>query len=148
MTYKLTEYPAGIWMPLLKNRFIVRFDCDREQALQRQLVSCKIDYVNKELTVEIEQDSISTIIHDILFNLISGSSALTDQPVKRFDRSVVNIFVEPVRQDGEDTMRDSSLQFRTRIKAHTFELAYADSGTTNHTIVFSIENMIPYEKKI
>ncbi len=138
MTYKLTEYPAGIWQPLLKNRFTVRFDCDREQALQRQLVSCKIDYVNKELTVEIEQDAISTIIHDILFNLSDG--------LKMYNRSVVNIFVEPIRQD--ESVCDSALQFRTRIKAHNFELAYADNGTTNHTIVFSIENLIPYEKTI
>lgn len=125
------EYPAGILQPTIANRFIFRIHCDNkevENAFTRQVVSVSLDYVNKELTVVIEQDRVTTTIHEMLFN---------------WANSKLNMFLELV--DGE-AIAETALQITGKMKRHTFDLDYASrSHSAKHLIVFSIDRLIPYE---
>ena len=125
------EYPVGILQPTIANRFIFRIHCNNkevENAFTRQVVSVSLDYVNKELTLVIEQDRVSTTIHEMLFNWAD---------------SKLDMFLELV---DAALNADTALQITGNMKRHTFDLDYASPGrSAKHLVVFSMDRLIQYE---
>lgn len=69
---------SGILMPNIAHRFMLefRFNNSKETSdyLSRQVVNCKMNYLNKIVTVDIEQPASIPDFHDVLFEDIAHST--------------------------------------------------------------------------
>jgi len=122
---KSANLGVGILIPDLKYRFRVRYPHDgrfnREggDVLTRQTCNCEIDYVNKTITLKLEQPAALGEMHDLITYLIDSPSAL---------------IVESMAGDGEPNY---AITFSLcQCVEHEYRLDYAFSEAASHELIF------------
>jgi len=129
---------AGILMPLLKHRWRLRFTGNKSlfsddilHMMAMQITSCSVDYHLNVLKVVIEQDLITSHLHDFAKRL----SSLT-----KVDKSADGISFVLDLMDGSENVIHSYQFTGCTLIGHVFELDYADSGAVDHKFKFSFKS--------
>lgn len=131
------ETGMGMLQPQLSYRWRLRFPgstltTEEHNRMACQALSVDIDYAKKELTIELVQDAITTLLHEAI--------------MKIFDRETVVIHIDSL--DGTNTEPLNILEFTCEPKAHGFRLDYASRGdTANHYIRLDIVRLLPYNNE-
>jgi len=119
----------GILMPALQHRFRVRFptvmafkteDESDVDIIGLQTLSCKFDFVNKTVSVDVEM----SVAHPVLQTLIQQ---LVDSP----DTLVVEIM------DGSEDVHQTLVVRLTKCIEHNLNFDYAESGAVYHHLKFN-----------
>lgn len=68
---------TGILIPNLAHRFVVQFRFQHSEEasdqLARQVVNCKMNYLKKTVTIDLEQPAPIADVHDVIFDSIVNS---------------------------------------------------------------------------
>jgi hypothetical protein len=118
----------GILQPQLANRFRVLIE-GRCNPFTLQVISCSIDYLNRTVTIVIQQPLINRGIHEQIYNICKYGET---------------VYVDQLAGDGKSACR---LKFsHAEVKYHEFSLDYAKSCTADHTLVFKFSDfsVIPF----
>ncbi len=134
----IPELSSGILMPLLKNRWRLRFTGNKSlfsddilHMMAIQIVSCSVDYHLNVLKVAIEQDLITSRLHDFAKRLSS---------LAKVDKSADGISFVLDLMDGSENVIHSYQFTGCTLIGHVFELDYADSGAVDHQFKFSFKS--------
>lgn len=126
---------AGILMPQLKHQWRLKFTgknipftIGQRDKFVMQMVSCSFDYHLKTLTLVFEQDAFTSDLHNIVkkFSTFARSPGIMNR---------VSFLVDML--DGSNKIINSFSFEDCVLIAHSFDLDYADYGTTKHKIKFS-----------
>lgn len=124
ITGSISSVGAGILMPNIAHRFMLgfQFNISKETSdyLSRQTINCKMDYLNKTVTVDIEQPASIPDFHDILFDIINDSSTgrLVVQ-TEHYNLSLINC----------------------RCINHQLDFDYAESAAVTHKLKFAFSGV-------
>ena len=125
-TYDYPSIGTGILQPNLKHKFTAsfRFPAVSEHAMQyikRETVCCKIDYLKKEVYVEVEQPASVSEIHDVLFDSVVNSSGGT------------------IRVNTPDYVLDL---LNCKCIEHNYDLDYRESAVATHMMRFEFSGIV------
>lgn len=137
----------GILQPILQNRWRILFNNNRKvkvpqegksNILAMQATKCKINYLKKEVNVEIEQSTIGdehTVIYDFCKDSISPFT-------------LGNVRIDVL--DGADGLYHAIEFLHCQIIDHDLTFDYASGDVSKHLITFSfkdLEILIPEIRK-
>ena len=126
----------GILAPQLSYRWRLRFPGNTLTTEEHNRVACQalsvnIDYAKRELTIELQQDAITTLLHEAI--------------IKMFDKNTVVLHVDGL--DGTSGEPLYILEYTCKAKEHNFKFDYASNKVACHHIVLDIVSFLPYNNK-
>ena len=124
----------GILQPLLQHKWQLQIkhpDKDVQNLISRQVTKCSIDYVERTLSVSVEQDTISTTLHEV-FNELGRMP------------KVCTVSIQPLCDDKPT----SGIEIFGKLISHNFKLDYSKCAVAQHDLVFSISNLACYEMEL
>lgn len=123
---------SGILYPALQNRFRVQFPTllasdgtDDRDILAVQLVSCKLNFLKKTVTLKLEMP----LVHGAVQSLIQ-------QMVQDPDVLLLDIL------DGASTVSQTLTIHLKKCLEHQLDFDYAESGVVFHHLVFEYKNFV------
>ncbi len=126
----------GILAPQLSYRWRLRFPGNTLTTEEHNRVACQalsvnVDYAKRELTIVLQQDAITTLLHEAI--------------IKMFDKNTVVLHVDGIHAATEEP--EYILEYTCKAKEHSFKLDYASNKIANHHIVLDIVSFLPYNNK-
>ena len=126
----------GILQPQLQHRWRLRVPGNTVTEEEHHRIVCAalsvdIDYLKRELVIILQQDAITTTLHEAVMKLMG--------------RDFFIIHIDSL--NGMDANPNYMLEFSCKPKFHKFSFDYSGNGIANHKIVLDIESLLPYNSK-
>jgi len=127
------EISPGILIPDFTNRFRVRFsnpNKDMAHFLTSNVTKCNIDYVEKILSINIQQPASQPAMHDIVADMTESANNINVESIAGDGNTNYRIILLSCVCIKHDYLLDYSI---SEVAAHKLEFRYNGIGTKDHS---------------